>query len=66
MNIQAHIEEITGGAFGTGSGLVVVATSPQTEFMIAVGTAFMCGIAGAVGGYLVKLATKRLAKRKEK
>jgi CDP-diglyceride synthetase len=55
-----HIEELIGAIFGTGSGLVVVGlTNPQIEFLIAVGTAFACGVAGALGGYLVKRSTKK-------
>lgn len=65
MNIQSHIEEVTGAAFGTSGGLVVIATSPQAEFIGAVITAFVCGVAGAIGGYLVKLVAKRFSKTKK-
>ncbi|WP_288368696.1 hypothetical protein [uncultured Roseivirga sp.] len=60
---QKHIEEITGGLFGTGGGLTVISISqPQAEFVVAVFTAFICGIAGAIGGYLVKRITTKKRK----
>ena len=60
---QKHIEEITGGLFGTGGGLTVISLSqPQVEFVVAVLTAFVCGIAGAIGGYLVKRMTTKKKK----
>lgn len=59
-SFQKHIEEIIGGLFGTGGGLTVISISqPQAEFVVAVFTAFICGIAGAIGGYLVKRITTK-------
>jgi CDP-diglyceride synthetase len=55
-----HIEELIGAILGTGSGLVVVGlTNPQIEFLIAVGTAFACGVAGALGTYIFKRFTNK-------
>lgn len=67
---QKHIEEIIGGVFGLGGGLKVITLSqPEIEFLTAVFTAFACGVAGAIGGYLfkivVKFFTKLFTKRKK-
>ncbi len=64
--VQKHIEEILGGLFGLGGGLKVISLSqPELEFLMAVFTAFACGIAGAVGGYLFKQIIKVFTKRKK-
>jgi hypothetical protein len=57
--IQKHIEEILGGFFGTGTGLMAMASQ---DFFITVLTAFVSGCAGALGGYFIKRITTRKKK----